>query len=348
MESGFEVAVALGGPPVAEEMFAGARAIRLPAIRAADERFSALLDEGGSPVAEPLWRARRERLVDAARAFSPDAVLTEHFPFGRRRFTDEILALLAAVKPGRPLVAASVRDVLVASSAPRRREAAALIAAHYHRVLVHGDPRIVAFSESFPEADSIADRLSYTGYVAPARRKQDGPRREIVVSAGSGAVGESLIRLALDARPLSLARNAPWRVILGPVAPEAAFQRLSVSLGRGVLIERERPDLPEILSRAALAIGRAGYNTLVETVSAGARCLIAPFESESETEQPARARAFAARGLAHAVEDSATPAAFAAAIDRALAAPPPDPSAIALDGAAVSARRIAEWLEARR
>ena len=35
-------------------------------------------------------------------------------------------------------------------------------------MLVHGDPGLVPFEASFPAAPEIADRLVYTGYVAPS------------------------------------------------------------------------------------------------------------------------------------------------------------------------------------
>src|SRR5689334_20330 len=128
-------------------------------------------------------------------------------------------------------VAVSLRDIVVAKDTARTAEAAALVRRHVDLVLVHGDPRLVRLEESFPATPEIADRVRYTGYVYEAPDKPDLPRhadkgssdqgREVIVSAGGGAVGAALLRTALEARPLTRYRNHPWRLLAGPNLPEA-------------------------------------------------------------------------------------------------------------------------------
>jgi predicted glycosyltransferase len=60
----------------------------------------------------------------------------------------------------------------------------------------------------------------------------------------------------------------------------------------------------------------------MELLSAGTRAVVVPFADGGESEQTFRARRLAARGLLELVEaDALTPAALAAAIDRAAAIP---------------------------
>jgi len=112
-----------------------------------------------------------------------------------------------------------------------------------------------------------------------------------------------------------------------------------------VIVERFRNDFPSLLRNCCLSLSQGGYNTVMELLTAGARAVIVPFGAGQEIEQAMRARRLAERGLVRMVDSAAlTPALLAAAIDDALArpAPSPSPSAIALDGAAAVARRLAQ------
>ena len=69
---------------------------------------------------------RREMILDAYRRHRPRVVMIELFPFGRKKFGDELLPLLelAHADRPRPLVVCSVRDILVGrSDQPRARRA---------------------------------------------------------------------------------------------------------------------------------------------------------------------------------------------------------------------------------
>jgi predicted glycosyltransferase len=92
-------------------------------------------------------------------------------------------------------------------------------------------------------------------------------------------------------------------------------------------------------------VSQAGYNTVLETLQAGARAVVVPFAGGTESEQTLRATLLAERGLLQVVEEAAlTPATLAAAIDRAAARPRPAPGAIDLDGARRSAELLRKWL----
>src|SRR3546814_19814871 len=59
--------------------------------------------------------------------------------------------------------------------------------------------------------------------------------REVIVSAGGGAVGAALLRCALAARPLSTLAETPWRLLNGSTVPEAEFRAIEIgeaSLGK--------------------------------------------------------------------------------------------------------------------
>ncbi|QEX19929.1 glycosyl transferase [Hypericibacter terrae] len=344
--AGIEVILASGGRPV-EGIAPAGRLVQLPPAESADSSFAAIVDEAGRPI-DDAWRdRRRDALLDLFAQTRPDLLLIEQFPFGRRAFRFELMPLLEAAKTGsrRPVVACSLRDVLVAKSDPRRQaEMIALARDSFDRVLVHGDPAVIPLEASFPAAAALADRITYTGYVldsavaaSSAATAADG-HGEILVSAGGGAVGRPLIEAALAARPLTQWRDRPWRIVTGPGMAERDLSALRASLPTGVVLDRVRPDLPALFARCRLSVSQAGYNTVMELLSARARALVVPFAEASETEQTLRARRLAALELIDVIEtDALQPAKFAAAIDRAAARERPVVD-LHFDGAAETAR----------
>ena len=346
-QAGFGVTLVSGGMPVPGLDAGDATLVQLPPIRSADASFSRLVDEMGEPALAPVFTARRIRLLEALEAADPDIVITEHFPFGRRKLQGEILGLLdiCRARPHRPVVMASVRDILVTPKDPQ--QCADWVETYYDAVLVHGDPSIVPFEASFPLTKRIASKIHYTGYVAepgPAPAS-DNDRFEIVVSAGGGTEARSLLDATLAARALTSVRNGPWRVLLGLNATTAEREAIRAMAGPGVAVEAFRGDLPELLSKARVSVSRAGYNTMAETLASGTRMVVVPFETERETEQGERAARFAACGLCQMVsQDDLSPENLAQTIDAALKSPLPDRTRIRLDGAQATATLLSQWI----
>jgi predicted glycosyltransferase len=358
-DAGVETTVAYGGFPVPGTDFGAATVVALPPARAADVHFSALLDAEGRPVDES-WRTRRAAALEAlAGAVDPDLVILETFPFGRRAFRFELVPLLERWRaaPDGPLVAASVRDILVAKDDRSKTRWMAEAARRWcDRVLVHGDPAVLPFEASFPDTDAIADLLRYTGYVGPRPPERAPPPPadgagvdEVVVSVGGGAVGEPLLRCALAARAASRrAGDTVWRLLVGPDLPEATVAVLAAAAPSGVVVERARPDFAALLAHARVSVSQAGYNTVVDLMAAGCRAVLVPFGRGAETEQPTRARLLADRGLAIAMaEADLTAKSLARAVDAALDRPPPPRLSVAADGAVTSARLLTDALGAK-
>jgi predicted glycosyltransferase len=341
VERGLEVALVSGGPPAPWLVPPGVALIQLPAVRARDAAFSALVDEADRPLDDALRAVRRTRLLRAFEEQAPQVVITEMFPFGRRGFLFELLPLLEAAARARPRpwLLASVRDILVTKPAPERylwmRD---LALACYDRVLVHTDPALVPFAASFPHAAALGERLVSTGYVVEAGPTAD-TGEEVLVSAGGGRVGGTLLATALAARPLSALRRRPWRLIAGA----ASGGELAADLPAGVVVERQRDDFQALLAKSLLSVSQAGYNTVVEVLRLGKPMVLVPFETATETEQTIRARRLRDRGLAEVVwESELTPSRLAQAIDEVAGRQVARRSPLDLDGAATSARLVAE------
>ncbi len=349
--SGFEVTIASGGFPVAGLRLGGARLVQLPPVRAIDVYFKDLRTEDDRPI-DDAWRARRRAaLMTCADQVRPDIVLTELFPFGRRQLAFELEPFLTEMRARGAFIACSVRDILVEPPKPERLlEMLERTERLFDRVLVHGDPNLVPFEETFPHRDRLGDRLAYTGYVVEepmAANGQDG-EGEIIVSAGGGAVSEPLLRAALAAKPLSAARDHRWRLLCGAGIAETTVQELRNLADAATIVEPARPDFPGLLARGRLSVSQAGYNTIVDVLAAGIPGVVVPYAGGLESEQTLRARRLAERGVLHVVDEATlSPQTLAAGIDRALAAPATELAQLATDGAAETARLLRQALAAR-
>lgn len=343
--AGLEVTCVSGGEAGGMPDLGSARLVQLPSVKAADATFTRLVNPEGREI-DDAWRDnRREALLAAFHEVGPQVLLVESFPFGRWQFRFELMPLLEVAQARGVKVASSVRDILVEKNKPGRQEKiVAILRDYFDAVLVHGDESLVPFGATFRAASDITDLIRYTGYVAPDApdAAPDGPGKgEVVVAAGGGAVGGALLRTALAARPLTDMAEAPWRLITGPNL--AAEERAKLSETQGVTVETLRRDYREVLSRAALSVSQAGYNTVMDILVTGVRAVLVPFAAEGETEQALRARLLAERGRVQVVDEGTlTPETLAAAIDEALLRPAPALKGLALDGAAETARAVRE------
>jgi predicted glycosyltransferase len=348
--AGLAVTVLSGGTPEAEAP-TGVTIIQLPPARAADASFKTIVDADGRTIDTAFKDRRRDMVLAALSHAAPDVVVIESFPFGRRAFRFELEPLIAAVRASarRPAIVASIRDVLVWRDDPARSAGiVATVRRDFDRILVHGDPALIALDASFPAAREIADRLRYTGYVAAKPGDDDGRAGsgEVIVSTGGGAVGIALLRAALAARPLSVLANASWRLLTGPHLPDDDYAALAATLPPGVALERFRADFPAMLRRCILSISQGGYNTTLDILRARPRAVVVPFAAGDETEQAMRSALLAKRGIFQLVpEVSLDGTRLAAAIDAALGGAVCAAPAIAIDGAARTAALVRRWAQ---
>ncbi|MDW5312543.1 glycosyltransferase family protein [Rhizobium sp. PL01] len=342
-EDGFDVTVVTGGTPVSGFPGPLVHHVALPPITSGDAGFSGLADIDGNPVDDAFKDNRKARLLAAFHQSRPDIVVIEAFPFGRRQVRFELLPLLDAIAAmdKKPLVVTSLRDILQERSKPGRdEETVALVKQFFDRVLVHGDPAFARLEDTFPLAADIIDKVIYTGLVAAPAPAQPTERFDVIVSAGGGAVGNALIRAALEAAK-SIDKPLSWALITGPNLPQSDFDAIAADAPAHVSVYRFRPDFASLLAAAKLSVSQAGYNTVCDILRAGCHALLIPFTAGGETEQTVRAERLEKLGLAHVLSENDLSAdSMTRAIEAALAAPDRPPHSLDLDGA----QRTAEIL----
>ncbi|BAC89005.1 glycosyltransferase family protein [Gloeobacter violaceus] len=296
----FQVCFINGGEQVPGfEVPAGIEVINLPAIKT-DAAFRTLTVVGQADDLEAVQAARRDRLLAILHRFAPDALVIELFPFGRRRFSFELVPLLEAARAGgRTKVICSLRDIVVTKQdqAKHEQKVCQLMNRYFDLLLVHGDPRFQPLEETFSRVADLTCPVHYTGYVvqqpppAPPAALPAGPL--IVTSIGGGRFGHELIASTIGASGI-LQDRLPHRfaIFCGPFMPEETFERfraLATSLPR-TTVERYTPHLLSYLQKADLSISMSGYNTTMNVLTTGVRAMLLAFTGNDDLEQTIRSQ----------------------------------------------------------
>lgn len=292
---------------------------------------------------EEIW-AMRKAATDRFLRVPYHAIMVEFYPFGRLRFTPEITGIFRTVRKycGPVPIFTSVREVLVPHTLEDERRMLELVREHIHTVFVRGDPEIVRFDETFSLAPEIADKLCYTGYVAPAPVRNPPPRaKQILVSQGGGNVGREL----LDAVICTAALLPEYSFLLAAgsrSSPRELDEMRRSVRSANVRITPFLSNFQSHLMASALSINMGGDNTLIEALAA--RTPVLAYAYTENPEQSIRIAKFARKGLLHELRgEDLSPPRLKDMIERALRSPYPA-GAVALDGAAVTSERIRDVL----
>ena len=296
-------------------------------------------------------------LASLAAHISPACLLIESFPFGRQNLLVEMARGLRRIRARdpRPLIVSSVRDIQQ-RMLPRQdwldRLSCDTANRFFDAALVHTDPRISRFSDTFPLCAELRPAVHETGYVAPAF--QPLPPRDaepvIVVSAGGGRGGDSLLEAAAAAQGAGLSADFSMRVFAGTFVSDETWQRLQAAARATprLSVVRWSSDLRKELGRASVSVSRCGYNTALDVLAARVPALFVPLPTPTEDEQRRRAARFAELDLARQLqEDEMSPARLADEIRRT-AQWSPSSIDIDLNGARRSAELLRAWVDERR
>ncbi len=262
---------------------------------------------------------RRQMIAEVFSALKPQVLFIELFPFGRKKFSNELLPLL---EMGRrmgdraPVTLCSLRDILVGGRRDQEIHEirASLLANHYFdAILVHADENFIRLEETFHSRHPIRIPVFYTGFVMPRfqalpKRDKKNPANDfILVSAGGGIVGAPLFRTAIQAHQLIAKKhNLRMKLIAGPFLPEEDWRYLQAAGERlpGLEVVRFVPNLAGEMRKACLSISQCGYNTSMDILRSGVPAIVVPFSAEGEDEQMRRARRLQQLGVIRLLEPS--------------------------------------------
>lgn len=331
----FEICFINGGEVIQNfQVPHGVTVVNLPGIKT-DTEFRELCPVDEALSLEVVQETRKHLLLNQIAAFQPDVLMVELFPFGRRRFSFELIPLMEAAKVGGTKVVCSLRDIVVTKQDQARHEAkiCRLMNQYFDQLLVHGDPNLHPLEDSFSRVEDLSCEVHYTGYVAQTpennqltlvdRWALNRPSPMILVSVGGGRFGHELLKGMVGAAEC-LATRIPHhiQIFTGPFIPESVFWQLKQA-GRdcpNLHIHRYTPNLLAYMQQADLSVSMSGYNTTMNILTTGVNALMLPFKGNDDQEQTMRVRRLDELGVAQMLQmvDVAIPERLAQRVEAAL------------------------------
>lgn len=258
-----------------------------------------------------LVKAYREAVIlKTVMAYRPDVLLVDHAPAG---MGGELLPALSFI--GRELKGCrrvlGLRDILDSAGTVRQvwqeQGIYDLLEAAYEQILVYGSQHLFDVSENYQLPRHVAAKTSYCGYVArkpaPESSRRDVSTPVVLVTAGGGGDGFSLMSGYLSALEKLPAGTVSSLIITGPLMDEVQRRELQRMAGNrcDTTIMPATADLPACLGRADMVVCMGGYNTSVEVLAARKPAILVP-RSAPRAEQRIRAAILASLGLVEVIQ----------------------------------------------
>ncbi len=278
----------------------GVEVINLPPIKT-DTEFKQLNAIGNSETIEDILENRKNQLLSIFARYRPDILIIELFPFGRKKFTPELIPLVEAAKSTKTIVVSSLRDISITKKDKIAHEerVCGIMNQYFDVLLIHSDRKLIALEESFSRVSDIKSQVYYTGYVAQqsevSAEKSAVAKKEkpiILVSVGGGRFGHDLLESVIETAPI-LKQNIPHhiQIFTGPFVPEEVFTKLKnkAKAQTNITIDKYTPNLIEYMEKADLSISMSGYNTTMNILTTGVKAMMMAFTGNSDREQTMRA-----------------------------------------------------------
>lgn len=319
----FEICFVNGGQVVEDfPIPEGVQVVNLPAI-ATDPEFQALRAIDPDQTLADVFETRKTILLDLVDRVQPDVLVIELFPFGRRRFSAELIPCIETAKARGAKVVCSLRDIVVTKQDQSRHEEkiCRLMNQYFDLLLIHGDPAFQPLDLSFSRVEDLHCPVFYTGYVVQesASKDADLPLIDrdtplILTSVGGGRFGHELLFCVVDAA--QYLEHLPHQILVftGPFCPPEVFATLEIKAAErpNVVLQRYTPNLLAHMHQADLSISMAGYNTTMNVLTSGVRAMMLPFTGNDDQEQTLRAERLEELGMVRVIRpDDLQPQQFA-------------------------------------
>lgn len=234
----------------------------------------------------------RSRIIAAAvLEFAPDVIVVDKKPYG---VDDELLEALRLSRglPEPARLVLVLRDILDAAPVTRaiweRNGYFAAIEEHYDQVLVLGQSDVFDLVEEYAVPPACRPKFEYCGYLERPRGAEGAAalrarlavdaRRLVVVTTGGGADGFDIAAAALEALDAPGLTQIAAIVLTGPEMSTEHRRCLELrALHRAhTTVVEFSDDVMSHLEAADVVVSMAGYNTMCEVLTTGARSVVVP------------------------------------------------------------------------
>lgn len=305
----FQICFINGGKVIDEFQFPPEiEVINLTAIQT-DREFNELRPVDDRLTMAEVEQTRRNILLKTCDRFEPDILIIELYPFGRRRFSFELIPLVEKAQSMGTKIVSSVRDIIVTKQNQQRHEekVCRLMNKYFDLLLIHGDPNFVQLDLSFSRIKDLHCPVHYTGYVVqPGTQLQKIINKPLIlVSVGGGRFGHDLLECVAHAAPI-LKDQIPHQIQMftGPFCPEPVLQKLQniTKSQDNLTCDRYTSNLLDYMQQADLSISMAGYNTTMNILSTGVKAMMMAFQGNNDKEQLTRLTKLAQLGRVQMIQ----------------------------------------------
>ncbi len=234
---------------------------------------------------DEILMMRKQIIQRTAEVFRPDVFIVDKEPLGLQGELEPTLEMLRAANTR---VVLGLRDVMDAPNLLdkewRKRDVLEKMAKYYDRIWVYGPQAFWDPLQGLKVPEGLYDRLKFTGFLRREVPTQSAlevhhiPEEYILVTAGGGGDGSTLMEQVLSARELDLSDDTAMVMVLGPFMKTENRERIRLrasSLPNITVIDFE-PRMEALLHGASAVIGMCGYNTFCEVLSFNKRALFVP------------------------------------------------------------------------
>ena len=259
------------------------------------------------------FRGVRSRILrEVALGLSPDLVLVDHEPLGRKGEFRDALFALKEQSPETKFVF-GLRDIM--DGVDRTRTMWAQLGVYdalenlYDGIAVYGSRDLFDVAKAYAIPPPVASKIHYCGYVIrdppnvdPAKVRHQyriGPEEPLVVATvGGGIDGFPVLEATLAAIERLRWDRPKLRAILvtGPLMPAELQRSLRARTTQSCRVVSQADNF-QLMSAAGAIVSMGGYNSVCEALSLGRPLVIVP-RATHKIEQRIRAETLASRGLA--------------------------------------------------
>lgn len=221
-----------------------------------------------------IFKQRKKIIQEVCDQYKPNILITEHFPFGRSNFREEVIELIDYVKDT-CIIMTLIRDTIQRKNLRYLSEDLKL----YQKILIAGDKNFFDISKEFKKIDN--KKITYLGYIGPQNKYPLlKPKKTILVNVGGGVDGGKLIKKIID---ISSNFDNDIFVVKGPLLKTKFEYQNNVKI-------YENSNVSEQLKNVGYFISTCGYNSGVESVLSNKPTLY--FINNENKEQISRAKVF--------------------------------------------------------